>query len=346
MLETVLGICGWKNSGKTTLIEGILPALIGEGLRVAVVKHDTHGIDVDRPGKDSDRFFRAGADVLLQGPDETVLRRHAGGAGSLEELLIGMSPCYDLILVEGHKSTPLPKIWLHRNGEADCPPEVGEILLELPFDDTRPGKTLAFLKTWLRAQWYKPPVLGCLLIGGKSTRMGTPKHLLPAGEGNAPTWVEHIAGILGHHVEEVVIAGAGELPESLRSMKRLVDVAGVRGPMAGILAAMRWNPAATWLVAACDMPGISPEALEWLKSTRAPGRWAVMARLAEGSEHVEPLLALYDRRARQLLEARAQVKDFALQTLSKEVKVHVARPASIAPDAWKNINRPEELNGS
>ncbi|MHC4943588.1 MAG: molybdopterin-guanine dinucleotide biosynthesis protein B [Planctomycetota bacterium] len=344
MLETVLGICGWKNSGKTTLIERILPTLLEQGLSVAVVKHDTHGIEVDRPGKDSDRFYRAGADVLLQGPGEAVSRCHEDRPEFLEEILAAWSPHYDLILVEGHKSTKLPKIWLHREGETERPPDVGEVLIELNFDDTRTNRAAEFLKAWLSKQWKKAPLLGCLLIGGRSKRMGRPKHLLPAGSRGAATWVEHIAEVLSRHVQEVVIAGAGVLPESLHSMKRLIDVPAVRGPMAGILAAMRWNPAATWLVAACDMPCIRPEALAWLKNENKPGRWAVMARVHEGRKDVEPLLAFYDRRSRQLLENRARQGDFALYPLSKEVKVYVSRPPSELLDAWENINTPEELD--
>jgi len=72
--QTVFGICGWKNSGKTTLIESLIPHLIAQGLSLAVVKHDAHGLEVDRRGKDSDRFFRAGGDVILKGPGEEICR--------------------------------------------------------------------------------------------------------------------------------------------------------------------------------------------------------------------------------------------------------------------------------
>jgi hypothetical protein len=76
----VLGICGYSGSGKTTLIESLVPVFRSRGLRVAVVKHDAHTPTVDAPGKDSDRFFRAGADVVLRSPDETFIRRHGPGA--------------------------------------------------------------------------------------------------------------------------------------------------------------------------------------------------------------------------------------------------------------------------
>ena len=71
----VLGICGCSGSGKTTLIEALIPRLHSIGLQVTVVKHGAHNVNIDVPGKDSDRFFRAGADVSLF-CEECVSRRH------------------------------------------------------------------------------------------------------------------------------------------------------------------------------------------------------------------------------------------------------------------------------
>src|SRR3989337_99557 len=99
MLETlpILGICGYSGSGKTTLIEKILPYLRNKGLAVALVKHDVHGLDVDRPGKDSDRLFRAGADVLLQGSEEEMLRSHRAEGDGLTEALLTLCGRYDVV---------------------------------------------------------------------------------------------------------------------------------------------------------------------------------------------------------------------------------------------------------
>ena len=147
----VLGICGWSGSGKTTLIEAVLPHLRERGLKVAVVKHDVHGIDVDRPGKDSDRLFRAGADVFLHGREERLFRMH-GADDKLADLLEWLVPRYDLVLVEGHKDLPLPKIWLLDDEQSTPPSKTVGILSTFPRDVDRPQAFMSILDEWLRAR--------------------------------------------------------------------------------------------------------------------------------------------------------------------------------------------------
>ena len=79
----VLACCGFKDSGKTTLIEAVVLLLRERGLSVAVVKHDAHGVQFDRPGKDSDRFFQAGADIVVRGSNESAARWHSEEAPDL-----------------------------------------------------------------------------------------------------------------------------------------------------------------------------------------------------------------------------------------------------------------------
>ena len=348
MNGTVLAICGWKNSGKTTLVESLIPRLTRKGLAVAAVKHDSHGIDVDRPGKDSDRFFRAGADVVLQGPGEEVRRRHASEADRLDDLLDSLMPRYDLVLVEGHKGTPLPKIWL-RGGEGEEEKaaaarraEVANVLLELARDDSRVDAALDFIDRWLPARWMETPLLGCLLIGGKSRRMGRPKHLLRLGE---ETWVEHIARVMGEAVDEVVVAGEGELPGSLAAVTRLPDLPGIDGPLSGILSAMRWHRRASWIVAACDLPCLTAEAVEWLAAFRKPGLWAVVPAAEEPASAVEPLLAYYDFRVRPQLESMVLEEDLSLYRVAELRQAISPRPPQKIAAAWKNCNTLDDLDG-
>lgn len=132
----VLGVCGYSGSGKTTLIERLLPELKAAGLSVAVVKHDAHGLDVDRHGKDSDRLFRAGADVLVHDAREVLLRFHASNL-SLPLAIQRLGGSYDLVLVEGHKDSPGPKVWLLGQGEASSSADVQDVVGVLRWDTDR-----------------------------------------------------------------------------------------------------------------------------------------------------------------------------------------------------------------
>jgi len=331
-------ICGWSGSGKTTLIEQIIPPLRKKGLKVVVVKHDSHGIDVDHPGKDSDRFFKAGADVLLQGPEEELLRLQQTTHQGSSRVLNVLAQQYDLVLVEGHKDTALPKVWLLGEDEQSPPAQATQVLAVLSQDADRPKVVLDILDKWLPEQWLKTPVFGCVLIGGASSRMGKPKHLLRR---NGRTWLKHTAELLDQVCEEVVIVGSGEVPDGLGNHRRLTDVPDAQGPMAGLLSAMRWAPQVSWLVAACDLPAISLEALHWLLATRSPGVWATLPSLA-GVPGVEPLLAHYDFRSRLLLEHLVADREFSLSRLATHPKVISPVPPDQLSCAWQNINTPEQ----
>ena len=135
--EPVLAACGFSGSGKTTLLEAAVSRLVLDGLAVAAVKHDAHGLQVDSPRKDSGRLFAAGADVGLSGPGEDLLRSHRAGDADLPAMIRLLLGCHDVVLVEGHKSTPMPKVWLP-SGEAPVPPaEVGEVVAVLPAGESR-----------------------------------------------------------------------------------------------------------------------------------------------------------------------------------------------------------------
>ncbi len=111
----VFGIAGFSGSGKTTLIERVLPLLRARGLRVAVLKHTHHDFDIDRPGKDSWRAREAGACAVLLTSDHrsALLTEHRDAPPALPDLLAQLPPC-DLVLVEGWKRDPLPKLEVHR----------------------------------------------------------------------------------------------------------------------------------------------------------------------------------------------------------------------------------------
>jgi len=113
----IFGIAGWSGAGKTTLIERLLPVLRSRGLTVSVIKHAHERFDIDRPGKDSYRMREAGShEVLISSPKRWALM-HENGDGpepGLVDLLACLGPC-DLVLVEGFKRDPIPKLEVHRS---------------------------------------------------------------------------------------------------------------------------------------------------------------------------------------------------------------------------------------
>jgi molybdopterin-guanine dinucleotide biosynthesis adapter protein len=118
----VIGIAGWSGAGKTTLLSRIIPHLLGQGLRVSVIKHAHHSFDVDVPGKDSWVHRQSGAtEVLVTSGKRWALMHELRGAGELllPDLLGKMSPV-DLVVVEGFRSEPHRKIEVYRaaNGKA------------------------------------------------------------------------------------------------------------------------------------------------------------------------------------------------------------------------------------
>lgn len=118
----VFGFAGFSGSGKTTLIEALIPRFVMEGLRVSLVKHAHHEFDIDRPGKDSYRHREAGAtEVMLASAKRWVLMHELRSTPEpeLPQLLARFAPC-DLVLVEGFKRQPIPKLEIHRAAAA-CP---------------------------------------------------------------------------------------------------------------------------------------------------------------------------------------------------------------------------------
>lgn len=265
----ILGVCGWSGSGKTTLIETVLPRLLARNLRVVVVKHDVHSIDVDRTGKDSDRFFQAGGDVFLQGNEE-LSRRHPERADNLLNQLLGLVQRYDLILVEGHKQSPLPKVWLLDEEQSSPPASVTDIKLVLQRNADRAEDFFAFLVGWLSAQWLNTPVYGCITVklrepkGGNGVPLSTDERnrLELAGE------------TLRAYTQDIVVVSKDPSVDS-PGFTVLPPSPDVGGPLAGLVTAMRWHPLVSWLT----MDGSADcksEIWKRILYRRTPGVWGVL----------------------------------------------------------------------
>lgn len=113
----IYGVVGWKNAGKTGLMERLVTEITGRGITVSTIKHAHHSFDVDHPGKDSFRHRAAGAtEVLLASRNRFALMHELRNEDepTLADLLTRLSPV-QLVLIEGYKRDAHPKIEAHRS---------------------------------------------------------------------------------------------------------------------------------------------------------------------------------------------------------------------------------------
>lgn len=287
------------------LFDSLIGLLAVKGVRVSVIEETFLSI--------------AGGDGLQDDIRHTIERCHlvvaAGGeeenGESLGRLLLGPGHVHDSA---GYA--------FHCTGEA-----------------TLAGCSAAILQ-WLAARGTRTPVYGCILIGGKSSRMGRPKHLIRTAEGQ--TWLERTVSLLAGFTERTMISGTGALPAHLAHLERLADIPAVSGPLSGVGAALQSVPLVSWLVLACDMPEISVESIRWLLAQRRPGAAAVIP-YNPLSDRSEPLAAWYDFRSAPLVEELLARGERRMTSLCQQDGVYEpVIPESLRP-CWRNVNRPTEL---
>lgn len=140
----VLCVVGKSNSGKTTLLEKLLPVMKDHGYRVGTIKHDAHQFEIDHPGKDTYRHFHAGAEqVLITSPAKLAIVKRQQSERPLEELVNVYCHELDLVITEGFKRSTMPKIEViraARSTEQICGP-VNQLIArvtDVAFDDDVP----------------------------------------------------------------------------------------------------------------------------------------------------------------------------------------------------------------
>lgn len=167
----LIGFCAYSGTGKTTLLEKLIPLLKGRGLRLALLKHAHHSFDIDQPGKDSHTLRKAGADQILIASRHRVAVIKERAEATREPRLSDVLPCVDtrtldLILVEGFKHEPIPKIELYRPALAKPmihadDPHVIAVASDAPFamardlprlDLNRPEQLMDFVLSWYKKQ--------------------------------------------------------------------------------------------------------------------------------------------------------------------------------------------------
>ncbi len=178
-----------------------------------------------------------------------------------------------------------------------------------------------------------------VLVGGRSSRMGFDKALLPRG---SETLVEHIARQALAAAGSVTLVGAPQRYAYL-GYTTLADAATDRGPLAGIVAALSVSAADWNLIVACDMPNVSAELLESLFVTAETASLEVDCVAPEHDSGTEPLCAVYHRRALPMLRAALDGNRLKMQAVVRNLNTLFWRAGD--PRRFRNVNTPEEWVG-
>lgn len=153
----VLGISGLAQSGKTTLLEALLLALGQRGIKALTVKSYGNELSLEDSQSDSARLYRHGADSFLHDNNQILLHQHHKHA--LGMALQMMPGYYDIILVEGHRSAPIPKFWVKSfQNQIDSIPDDPYIRATIDSTPDREQVALQHLNTWLTQSWQSLPV--------------------------------------------------------------------------------------------------------------------------------------------------------------------------------------------
>ena len=344
-----IGLVGYQNSGKTTLAAQLVTAL---GLELAYVKRDAHRFEMDKPGKDTHTLAAAGAQaVFISDPRSRALIRNK----PLDPILSRLDFLEeDAALVEGHKQSAVPKIVVLDGDLAITadPAFRTQVPLaavgpwadrpELPwpvpyFSRDNVGAVAAFIRGYWDSLTAQRPLLGLVLTGGKSSRMGTDKAVLDYGQGEETRRVFHLLEGVCAQVFVSCRADQADLP-GRKGLPQVHDTLLGKGPLSGILAAFDLRPDATWLVVACDLPRVDREVLETLVRGRNPFKFATAFRGYQGFP--EPLCALYEPKA------RPRFYQFLAAGFDCPRKVLINSPVQVldplSGDRLANVNNPDE----
>ena len=345
----ILCVAGHSGWGKTQLLAALTARLGAAGVRVGTVKHCEH-VDLSPPGKDSARHAAAGASpAIAVGPDGIEVR-NPGPAPSLLELAAGFCGACDVVLGEGFHGSPYDKILVH---PADSPrprrPADGVRTVvgaggEGDFNRSDLAGITEWVRQWLRRrQARRKNIVGVVLTGGQSKRMGFDKATMRIGDRCV---LERLCELLADRTGEVLVVGRRPRAEDAPGCVgwRADDLPG-RGPMGGIVTALRaagGDGARAVCVAACDMPALGGAVVDHLLDARDPGKPATVA-VHPTTGRIEPLLGVYEPAALGLLEA-----ELAADRLSLTRWLDAAGAARApVPEEWAgelaNANTPEEL---
>ena len=297
---------GFSGSGKTTLISKLIPEL--KEFKIGYIKHDAHGFEMDQPGKDTFIMKKAGAEIVMINDQES-------------EAILADRVCFhqeknifldsDMVIVEGHKYSKLPKIILV-DDELNVLREIDAGKIELPLAFIGTAEKAEFCKKYDRAFFSRDdiaaitqfirqltseklkaiPLFGLVLTGGMSTRMKRDKGGI---DYHGISQAEYTYNLLTKYCSDVYISCRSEQGENeyLKNLPQIHDRFLGFGPLGGILSAMSTHRHAAWLVMACDLPMVDIKFLKTLVENRAHQKMATSF-YHSSEKRYEPLAAIYE----------------------------------------------------
>jgi molybdopterin-guanine dinucleotide biosynthesis protein MobB len=291
----LVGICGYSNSGKTTLIEKLVTRYALKGLYVAVIKQYSKRFQIDQKGKDTDRLFHAGATVCGLDSEQHFFRTKIGdtnSSGSLHSAILKLADSHDLVLVEGRKHLDIPvKIWLRRNTE-DAPPfEIRSVASDLEILPNRSELAGAVVDREIEHQFRKRTLYCGIFTGCKSFDRDYSKEIgvINRITGNIPPCVNKIF-LLGNAYECIEYS----------DFERITWINHGNRMKNFVLPILRAFPNSSWLFIKPSDTGLFHSYLETMLLTREPGIWSIFPQLHSTSEM--PEIFWVDSRAATLLD--------------------------------------------
>ncbi len=158
-MPPVVAIVGNSNSGKTRVAVSLVEKLVAEGYRIAAIKHCPHGHESDRPGSDTDRLYRAGAQtVIASSPGKQTRTERLEDDWPLEEIVASLDDGVDLVIAEGFKESAVPKVLVLDGGTPPAVDNVVAVVSETSASSDPPTysfSTLGLLAAQLRVQFLE-----------------------------------------------------------------------------------------------------------------------------------------------------------------------------------------------
>lgn len=338
-IPCVIAVSGIKNTGKTRLIERLLPVLNARGLHTAVIKHDGHCFEADRPGTDSFRYLAAGAvgTAVFDGEKYQLVRKTPVD----ERALLTQFPEADIVLLEGFKHSRRPKLELLRRGVSEtsvCAPSTRLAFVsdmeppEPGFPVFSPDDAEGIADCLLSFAGCGKGFSAILPAGGKSSRMGSPKAELPFGGMHMIDHQVQRLRMLG--IKDIVAAGyEGSVPGA----RTVQDERPHLGPVGGLKAGFDAAKHEKCLVLSVDAPLVPFAVLFELMRRHHSGGITVI----EHDGQLEPLIGVYDRSLSAACTELLTAEHASVRRLFDKVAFQ-ALHCDVDPLLLSNCNTPEE----